>query len=178
MKIIVLEGPDKLGKTTQAKRISEATGAEYIKFPNEKLYSGRVLREILNGKRTFEPVSFQALQTMNRLETVQTLDPDGLYIFDRWTASSAVYGEADGVDPEWIRDISALLPVPDIEFIFYGVPFGNDGDIYGEKQERIRGLYDEYIFDKNFLIAVDANRPAETITGELIGMISALGLVA
>lgn len=176
MKIIVLEGPDKLGKTTQAKRLCQATGAEYVKFPNEELYSGRVLREILNKERPFEPVSFQALQIINRIETLKLLDPEKTYVFDRWTESGYVYGALDGVSTGWIEEISALLPTPDLVLLFDGDPFGQDSDIYGGIQEKVRELYNEYALN-NLVFKIHANQPEEVLAKDIYRVCRTWGVI-
>lgn len=147
MKIIAIEGADRLSKSTQAKLLSEKLGWIYIKFPNEDYYSGKIIRKILKEELPFEPVSFQALQILNRFETFEHLDPTQNYVFDRYKLSGIVYGLADGLPEEWIREICDLLPDPEITIVFFGHPFGEDTDIYGSKehQSKISKIYDNEI---------------------------------
>jgi thymidylate kinase len=140
---IAFEGPDKLGKSTQAKLLSEVLGADLVKFPNENLYSGQVLRKILNKELPFEPASFQALQIMNRFETIPLLQPGKTYIFDRYKLSGIVYGRCDDLPVKWVRDVCNLIQDPDVTIIFYGTPYEEDTDIYSntEYQKKIQDLY-------------------------------------
>lgn len=168
MKIIAFEGKDKLGKTTQAKLIAEKLGWTYIKFPNEELYSGKIIRSILNEEMPFGAASFQALQILNRLETFERLNPNGYYIFDRYTLSGIVYGLADGLPEEWIREVCGLLPAPDFTLVFMGDPFGDDSDIYGKKQEKIAQLYqDEVTVYRYPTLCVDG-KSIEEVTSEIL----------
>lgn len=141
--IIVFEGPDKLGKTTQAKLLAEKLNCKYIKFPNEEMYSGKIIRKILNKELPFEPASFQALQIINRIETFEKLDLKETYVFDRGTLSGIVYGLADGLPEDWIRKVCSYIPAPDITFVFRGMPYQTDSDIYSstDYQEKIKDLY-------------------------------------
>jgi len=143
MKIIALCGKDRVGKTTHAKLLAERFGWTYVKFPNEELYSGKIIRQILNKELPFEPVSFQALQDSNKTETIRRLNPNENYIFDRFKLSAIVYGLADGLDEEWVRENAALLPEPDFTLVFCGAPYGQDSDIYGKKeyQEKVSKLF-------------------------------------
>jgi dTMP kinase len=58
----------------------------------------------------------QLLYVANRFEYKPRLDlwlqGDGIVICDRYRASSIAYGEAQGLDPEWLDDIQRHLPRP------------------------------------------------------------------
>jgi dTMP kinase len=180
MRIIVLEGPDKLGKTTQAKLLADALRCEYIKFPNESYYSGKKIRKILNGELPFEPASFQALQIINRFETFDNLDQNGTYVCDRGTLSGVVYGQTDGLPREWIIDISKNLPAPDITFVFVGTPYEQDADIYGdvEKQRLIAELYKEEAKKISGRVELIHNgRSTEAIHKEILGKLRGIASI-
>jgi len=144
-KIIVLEGPDNFGKTEYAKRLAKKLDAEYLKFPNEKLYSGQILRKIINKELPFEPVSFQALQIINRIETYSKLDSNKTYVCDRGKLSGLVYALADDLFEPWVRETADFLPDPDITVLITGRPYGQDTDVYSDPafQRRVKQLYQE-----------------------------------
>lgn len=141
--IIALEGPDKYGKSTLAKKLAEKLKYTYVKFPNTNYFSGEIIYQILEGKLPFEPASFQALQILNRFEAFKDLDPRGNYVFDRYKLSGIVYGLNDNLPEEWIRKVCDLLPDPDITFVLVGKPYSKDNDIYGsdEYQGKIKELF-------------------------------------
>lgn len=143
IKIITFEGPDGFGKTTYCKELCEAIGAEYVKFPNEKLESGGTLRKIINKELPYEPVSFQALNIINRLETLQVLEDGKTYIFDRYKLSGIIYGILSGVSEELVEYMHTLLPDPDLTFIILGRCYREDNDIYSAKefQENVLKFY-------------------------------------
>lgn len=144
---VVIEGPDKIGKTTQADLLV-GMGAKKVKYPDEDFYSGKVIREILNKALPYEPVSFQALMTLNKIETQHKINQtDGLVIFDRWYQSGIAYGIAEGLDEEWLHRINHLIDSyikTDIVIILTGTPFVTEDDIYGkvEFQERVKEEYE------------------------------------
>jgi len=141
--IICVEGPDGFGKSTLCASLSKSLNAELIKFPNEDFESGKRLRQIINKEYSFEPMSFQALQIINRLETFETLDPTKDYIFDRGKLSGIVYALTDGLPENWVRKVSDYITDADITVIITGRSYREDNDIYSdsEYQKRIRQLY-------------------------------------
>lgn len=143
--IILVEGPDGYGKSTLCAALSKALNAELIKFPNENYESGKRLRQILNKEYPFEPMSFQALQIVNRLEVYETLNPRKTYVCDRGKLSGIIYALADGLPEEWVRKTADYLPDADITVIVTGRPYKEDSDIYSdvEYQKKIKTLYKE-----------------------------------
>jgi thymidylate kinase len=153
-------GGDGLGKTTIAKILAALINVPYFKFPygsdndtEEEVYSGKRIRAILNDKEnTCDPVAFQALQLINKLEAVSVLRElerkYGIVLVDRWSLSALIYGKVDGVDMVWNEKICKMFDdqiKPSIMFIFTGKSFKKDKDIYGEKQDTINRLYGEYL---------------------------------
>ena len=162
MAIFVICGPDNRGKTTIAKNISSMIGIPYLKFPYgsdndtlEEVYSGKRIRAILNKEYVCDPIAFQALQLINKMEAIPYLHElervFGSVIVDRWNLSAIIYGTVDGVDPEWNTRICKFFDdqiKPSLMFILTGKPFKVDDDIYGGKQQlEVAHLYDEYIME-------------------------------
>lgn len=115
-KLIAIEGIDGSGKTTQAhelvKKLNEAgRSAVYTKEPTDGEI-GRFIREILTGKKKFEPFAFQYLFVADRVvhqEEVQKYLADGkIVVSDRFFWSSVAYGGVDkGID--FTRENGELL---------------------------------------------------------------------
>ena len=121
--LIVFEGLDQSGKETQARTLAahlESAGhrVRTLSFPDYETPIGREIRKALDGERDFDPEVMQLLYVANRLEFRRQLASwlvDGdVVICDRYRASSIAYGEAQGLDPEWLDEIQRNLPVPDI----------------------------------------------------------------
>lgn len=190
MAFYIFCGGDGLGKTTVAKLISKRLEKPYFKFPygsdndsEEPVYSGLRIREILNGEHACDPVAFQALQLINKLEAIPVLKAlelmYGIVLVDRWSLSALIYGEVDGVDRKWNDTICKFFDSriqPTIMFIFTGTPFKNDGDKYGEKQQAIADLYDNYLVahaDDKRIIRIDVTgKSIETVIFEVLGHIA------
>jgi thymidylate kinase len=142
--VIAFEGPDKFGKTVLSEMLARESGFEYLKFPNEKIESGILIRRMLNGLDPFDPALLQVLQNQNKLETLYNLK-DKNYIFDRYKLSEIVYGLANGLSPGYVMDLADLLPNPDITILLTGRPYGQDNDVYSssEFQRRVKELFKE-----------------------------------
>ena len=144
LKTITFVGPDGSGKNTVAKLLSTHTGYEIVEFPNEKLWSGKRIRQILNKKIPFEAAGFQSLQNSNKKETLRRLDPKKTYINVRGKMCEIVYGIANGLPEEWVRENADQLPDPDITFLLIGTSYGKlNDDIYCDPkyQSLITELY-------------------------------------
>lgn len=168
--VVSIVGHDNSGKSTIAKMVSDAMGYELISFPNEELYSGKVIREILNKKRKFEPVSFQALQHSNKMETYRRLDPTKKYVTDRGKLCEIVYGLADGSDRAWVFENASDIPDPDITFLLVGASYGNDGDIYSDDdyQKKIKQLYLEESFGLENVFCINNTRKLDGVFGRIM----------
>lgn len=167
--IIVFEGADNLGKTTVAKIICEKLGYSYLKFPNENHYYGKILREVLQGKRAFEPVGFQALNIIDRLFT----KIEGKIIVDRYVLSGKIYGMSDGIPEEIVEQMNSLLYKPDLTFVFTGTPFCTDNELY-DLNNTVVQRYSEYIEqnkENERVVEIFANRPLEEVVNEIISYI-------
>lgn len=134
-RIIALEGLDGCGKTTQAKRLASRLDARYLKFPNDNTVTGPIIRAHLRedwtaaygvkhpanaivGTALLDPIVFQCLQIVNRIEMLpQLFDPTVGVICDRYWLSAYAYGGADGLDVNWLRKVHDFLPAATTIFI-------------------------------------------------------------
>jgi dTMP kinase len=140
--IFSIEGVDGVGKTLVAKLLAAKLGALYLKFPDRETVSGGLLDEALRGKRLLDPVVFQVLQTVNRLEKGRLLElakgsQDFHVVCDRYTLSGLVYGEAEGLSREWLSAVLAAVPPADYEIVLTCDPSTLDGErLAGRDRER------------------------------------------
>jgi dTMP kinase len=121
MMLIAFEGLDQSGKATQAKRLSarlEQNGrrVHLISFPDYLTPIGQEIAKALAGERQFPADVMQLLYIANRFEYKPRLNlwlrSGDIVICDRYRASSIAYGEAHGLDPEWLAETQHPLPTP------------------------------------------------------------------
>jgi dTMP kinase len=120
-KIIVLEGIDKSGKTTQSKLlvdyISSTTShkAVQMNFPNYSTFSGIEIHRHLKGQTVYNPHALHVLFTLNRYEEKpvieRLLDEGSIIVMNRYYQSNIIYGLADGITRhEWLESLDGQMP--------------------------------------------------------------------
>lgn len=121
--LFVFEGLDQSGKQTQADRLVQKLRAaghrvETLSFPDYDTPIGHEIGLALRGERPFTPDTMQLLYVANRhehLPAITTWLADGVMVVcDRYRASSVAYGEAFGLDADWLTEIQRNLPPADL----------------------------------------------------------------
>jgi dTMP kinase len=129
--LIAIEGLDQSGKETQARHLrarieQDGRKVHALSFPDYETPIGQEIAKALRGERDFGPDVMQLLYVANRFEYKPRLDlwlaTDDVVVCDRFRASTVAYGEAHGLDPEWLEDIQRFLPEPAITVLLDIVP--------------------------------------------------------
>jgi dTMP kinase len=124
--LIAFEGLDQSGKQTQAELLRDrlregGRKARLVAFPDYATSIGEELARALQGEREYGPDVMQLLYVANRYERraemTRWLDDGLVLVCDRYLASSVAYGEAQGLDPGWLRDMQRFLPKPDLTIL-------------------------------------------------------------
>lgn len=146
--LIVIEGPDKVGKETQSKLLVESLQTRFYKTFEGQITKKRVpisvVREeipyrdgithtkiydmLKSGEAVDHPDAFQTLQVANRMIWQKTVLTNmsmrkDVIILDRWNISSWVYGRASGCSEKMLDCLLRDIVKPDIVFVFDGDPF-------------------------------------------------------
>lgn len=121
--LIAFEGLDQSGKETQARHLrarieQDGRKVHALSFPDYETPIGKEIAAALRGERDFSADVMQLLYVANRMEFKPRLDAwleaGGVVVCDRFRASSVAYGEAQGLDSQWLRDIQRFLPEPTV----------------------------------------------------------------
>ncbi|XP_029670969.1 thymidylate kinase [Formica exsecta] len=116
--LIVLEGCDRAGKSTQAKMLMNALDDLRIPvkaraFPNRKTPVGAILNSFLSKEINVPPEAAHLLFSANRWECKEDIEKT-LLVMDRYTASGAAYTAANtGRSLNWCQQPDIGLPKPD-----------------------------------------------------------------
>ena len=124
--LIVFEGLDRSGKSTQAKLLTEALlgknmQAEIWRYPNRTTSIGQLINSYLNRQIELEDHAVHLLFSANRWETVdqmkEKLNSGVNIILDRYAYSGVAYTSAKtGFDIDWCKQCDKGLPKPDLVF--------------------------------------------------------------
>ena len=124
--LIAFEGLDQSGKETQAQQLRERLKEEgrkvrLLSFPDYGTSIGEEIARALQGEREYGPDVMQLLFIANRYERKQAIEQwlaGGLILLcDRYRASSIAYGEAHGLDPDWLEALQKFLPPTDLTIL-------------------------------------------------------------
>jgi dTMP kinase len=189
--LVAFEGLDQSGKQTQAellrdRLISSGRTVQLLSFPDYQTAIGGELGRALRGEREYTPDVMQLLYVANRYEwkgeIARATAAGGVVVCDRYLASSIAYGEAQGLDPEWLSDLQKYLPKPDITFLLDIPPEVSakrkiaDRDRYERDLSllsRVRDSYQRQAVGPNW-VRLDAVRPPQVISADVWRAVSAL----
>jgi dTMP kinase len=183
--LIAFEGLDQSGKQTQAERVRDrvtALGREcrLLSFPDYQTPIGTEISKALHGERDYAPDVMQLMYVANRYEKradiTKALAAGTIVVCDRYLASSIAYGEAQGLDPAWLRDIQKYLPQPDLTILLDIAPEtavqrkATNRDRYERDLallSRVRESYRRQAEEEGWL-RLDGERPRDVVAAEVL----------
>ena len=189
--LIAFEGLDQSGKQTQAERLRDRltqTGkrVRLLSFPDYATSIGQEIGSALRGERTFGADVMQLLYIANRYEWKPEIEREraagSVLVCDRYVASSIAYGEAQGLDGGWLRDIQQHLPHADITFLLDIAPDVSarrkttDRDKYERDLAllaRVRASYMRQADDASWH-RLDADRDRDAVADDVYAAVAAM----
>eukprot|EP01028_Stygiella_incarcerata_P005986 TRINITY_DN24698_c0_g1_i1.p1 TRINITY_DN24698_c0_g1~~TRINITY_DN24698_c0_g1_i1.p1 ORF type:complete len:234 (-),score=57.25 TRINITY_DN24698_c0_g1_i1:194-862(-) len=126
--LIVLEGGDRSGKSTQARLLQEWLRnekdivSEVWQFPDRTLPSGQVIDSYLKSSSDLDDHAIHLMFTANRWEKrdlmLEKLSQGTTLILDRYSFSGVAFTAAKGIDKNWCACPEVGLPGPDLVMYF------------------------------------------------------------
>jgi len=156
---IAVEGIDAVGKRTQTSILSSWLASRGLKtrtlsFPAYETVIGREIRKFLDGTVNYPQEVRALLYAANRWEKKADLEAvlasTDVTIVNRYTGSNLAYGISNGLDLEWLLNLEARLPKPDLVLVLDAPPAklvprrGSNKDSYERNinlQEKARSAY-------------------------------------
>ncbi|KAM7104834.1 thymidylate kinase [Molossus nigricans] len=184
--LIVLEGVDRAGKSTQSRKLVAALcaaghRAELLRFPERSTEIGKLLSSYLEKKSEVEDHSVHLLFSANRWEQVplikEKLNQGVTLVVDRYAFSGVAFtGAKEDFSLHWCKQPDAGLPKPDLvlflqlrlaEAVGRG-GFGLERYEDGPFQERVLHCFHQLMEDVtlNWKI-VDASKSIEDVHQEI-----------
>lgn len=186
-KIIVLEGTDKAGKTTQSRMLAEAIKVlgkvcVVIDFPDYTTPIGMEIRAFLDGKRDYTSEVKHLLFSANRWEKkkeIESMVESGtIVVMNRYWQSNLAYGAANGMDTSWLLRLDNGLPKEDLVIIILVDPGVSSKraetlDAFESDQKLTARAYKNYLkFAKQFKWKViDGAKSKEQVHQEVMKVI-------
>ena len=121
--IIVFEGIDKAGKTTQAKLLEKKLRSKCVRidFPDYSTPIGKEIRQFLDGKRNYPDEVKMMLLSANRWEKKDEIEKmvskGTTVIMNRYYQSNLVYGISKGLKLDWLLSLDKGLPKADLVIV-------------------------------------------------------------
>ena len=191
--LIVIEGIDGAGKSTQAKRLLNFVtddGYETLGLtePTNGVW-GKKIREMAHrGERETTPEEEYRLFILDRMENVKknilpALEDNKVVILDRYYFSTMAYQGARGLNPGKImEENTAFAPVPDlVVFIDIAVDEclrrikkGRDAFSPFEKREyleKVKEIFDREVTPLPFVVKVDGMKAEEVVFEEMVKVV-------
>jgi dTMP kinase len=188
--LIAFEGLDQSGKETQAQQLRERLReagykVRLLSFPDYGTSIGEEIARALQGEREYGPDVMQLLFVANRHERREAIlewIAGGLILLcDRYRASSIAYGEAQGLDAQWLDDIQRFLPLPDLTIYVDIAPEtaakrkAHDRDRYERDLSllaRVRASYLRQTTQPDW-VRIDGEQPKEDIAEQVFAAVAA-----
>ena len=191
--LIAIEGLDQSGKATQAQLLRDqlrqgGTRARLVSFPDYGTSIGEEIARALQGEREYGPEVMQLLYIANRYERKADLERwlDGglVVVCDRYVASSVAYGEAQGLDVDWLTQTQRLLPASDLTILLDIAPQlaverkATGRDRYERDLSLLGRVRDSYVrqAEQAGWIRVDGDRDKADVAAEISALLAKLRL--
>lgn len=189
--LIAFEGLDQSGKQTQAERVQEfvrqrGRDCRLVSFPDYTTAIGEEISKALHGQREYGPDVMQLMYVANRYERraemAHWLEHGMVLVCDRYRASSVAYGEAQALDPVWLRDMQRYLPNPDLTILLDIAPEtavqrkATGRDRYERDLallSRVRESYGRQAADERWL-KLNGERPRDQVSADVISAVEKL----
>ena len=189
--LIAFEGLDQSGKETQAAMLREhlkegGHKARVMAFPDYATSIGEEIARALQGERDYGPEVMQLLFVANRFErrpdVERWIKSEVHVLCDRYLASSVAYGEAQGLDPDWLHDIQRHLPQPHLTLLIDIAPEtalsrkAADRDRYERDLPLLGRVRESYIRQslQPGWVRVDGDRPKHVVAADVINLVEPL----
>lgn len=189
--LIAFEGLDQSGKQTQTERLRDrlieaGRQVRLLSFPAYETPIGAEIRRALDGGRDWAADVMQLLYIANRYEMRPLIERElaqgVVLVCDRYVASSVAYGETQGLDAAWLRDVQRHLPRPDLTFLLDIAPAVSarrkttDRDKFERDLAllaRVRESYLRQAADGGW-VCLDADRDRDVVASEVFAAVRPL----
>lgn len=126
-KLVAIEGPDGAGKTTAITWLQQHLAAANPLLLARVVVSAQPpqslrqsVKQVVMADSCFPEEAaliFAGLQTLSWFNEVLPLSPNNFVVTDRWSLSTLCYQAGFGADPEFLKQVVAHVPTPDLTIV-------------------------------------------------------------
>jgi dTMP kinase len=187
-RIVVIEGMDKAGKTTQSRVLVSALRNKgklcaSLDFPDYSTPIGREIKSFLDGKRDYPDETKLMLLSANRWERKETIDrmlSNGtILVMNRYYHSNLAYGVSKNLELDWLMTLDRGLPKEDLCIVLEIRPTISEsrsqhaGDLFENDKDLLKNVYKNYrklakLF--NWKI-INGERSKEEVSSDILNMV-------
>lgn len=187
-RIVVLEGMDKAGKTTQSRVLVTALRNKgklcaSLDFPHYSTSIGREIRSFLDGKREYPDEAKLMLLSANRWERKKVIDrmlSNGtILVMNRYYHSNLVYGVSKNLELDWLLTLDRGLPKEDLCIVLEIRPTisksrsQHTGDLFENDKDLLKNVYKNYkklakLFNWK---TINGERSKEMVSRDILDMV-------
>ena len=125
-RLIVVEGLDGSGKSTQMERLKEELEAQGLKVVTTSWNSSDVVSEAVKKAKKAQTLTPQTFALMNASDLADRLDKlilpalreGSVVLADRWFYTALARDRVRGMDAKWLRKLYSFAPKPDLVLYF------------------------------------------------------------
>lgn len=193
MRIVAIEGPDGVGKTTLIESLLTffkllGVSVAYRHFPRYNTDLGKFIKSVLMGQSKIDPKWFQLLYSADRLdfssnEYKRLKNQFDILLVDRYILSGIVYGMMCGLPIDYIwqveqqvvkPDLNIILQVKNVDVLLNRMKNRLTRDIYETRQhlQQVIQYYDLMGAVFSDVFYVNAERPPQQIVTDTIHIIT------
>jgi len=187
-RIVVIEGMDKAGKTTQSRVLVSALRNKgklcaSLDFPDYSTPIGREIKSFLDGKRDYPDETKLMLLSANRWERKEIIDrtlSNGIIlVMNRYYHSNLAYGVSKNLELDWLMTLDRGLPKEDLCIVLEIRPTISEsrskhaGDLFENDKDLLKNVYKNYrklakLF--NWKI-INGERSKEEVSRDILNMV-------
>jgi dTMP kinase len=187
-RIVVIEGMDKAGKTTQSRVLVSALRNKgklcaSLDFPDYSTPIGREIKSFLDGKRDYPDETKLMLLSANRWERKETIDRmllnGTILVMNRYYHSNLAYGVSKNLELDWLMTLDRGLPKEDLCIVLEIRPTISEsrskhaGDLFENDKDLLKNVYKNYrklakLF--NWKI-INGERSKEEVNRDILNMV-------
>jgi len=159
--LIIFEGLDRIGKTTQSKLLYEhlvndcGLACERLAFPDRTTQIGKLIDDYLQRKLELNDHTIHLLFSANRWENIDAMRAKLLQgctlIVDRYAYSGVAFSQAKGLDHSWCQSCDVGLIKPDLVLYFHRNQQSNALEYTGDEryetkqfQEKVESFFEQF----------------------------------